>query len=291
MKTELKKLDNNKRQINIELPAETVKNKFEEVFKKIGEKAKVPGFRPGHVPKDILEKHFTPEANQQVLNELIPDAYNQAVEKEKLEVLEVPKILDVKLERASLSFKAEVEVMPEITVKNYKGLKINFQKAAVTADEVKRHIDSFKESRKIDTLDEKLARTLGYPDVAELEKAVERQLFMQKENQERQKIENQVLDQLNKGLDFPLPNPLVEKQLQDLLRRAKIELAMKGFPKDKIEEQEKTMIAELEPEAKKQVKTYLILSTIAKKENITQDDHMPAHVMEFLFKEGDWNIT
>jgi len=65
-------------------------------------------------------------------------------------------------------------------------------------------------------------------------------------------------------------------------------MALKGIGRDKIEEQEKLLLNELEPEAKKQVKIYLTLAEIAKRENITQDDSMPRRVMEFLLREADW---
>ena len=73
-----------------------------------------------------------------------------------------------------------------------------------------------------------------------------------------------------------------------MLRQAKLDLVLKGIPREKIDEEEKKMLGELEPEAKKQVKVYLVLAEIAKKENIPQGDHMPRQVMEFLLKEADW---
>ena len=117
-----------KREISVEVSGDIVKNKFEDVFKKIGKEAKVPGFRPGHAPRDILEKHFSSMRNELVLKELIPDVYNQAIEKEALDVIELPNISDVKLDRNTLSFKATVEVRPEIALKNYKGIKVNYKK-------------------------------------------------------------------------------------------------------------------------------------------------------------------
>ncbi|MFA6218061.1 MAG: trigger factor [Candidatus Omnitrophota bacterium] len=291
MKTEVKKLEGSKREITIEVSDDTVKNKFEEVFKRIGEKAKVPGFRPGHIPRDILEKHFSGDAHHQVMNELIPDVYTKAVEKEGLEVLEVPHVSDVKLDRKTLSFKAQVEVMPEINLKAYKGITVKYQKAAVSADDLKRHMDSLKESRKIDTMDDSFAKAMGFPSLAELEKAIERQMLIQKENLQRQKVENQLIEHLGKGMDLKLPQSLVDKQLQDLLRQAKMDLAMKGFPKDKIAEQEKVMVEKLTPEARKQVEVYLLLAAVAKKENIALDEHMPQRVVELLFKEADWQVS
>ena len=290
MKTEVKKLDSTKCEIKVEVSGELVKNKFQEVFAQIAKEAKVPGFRPGKAPRDVLEKHYASSVHEQVLKELVPDVYNQAIEAEKLDVIELPQITDVRLDRSNLSFKATVEVTPEIAVKNYKNQQINYKVVSVSSDEVNRQIDSVKESHKEQTLDDKFSRSLGYPNLNELKKAVERQIFITKENQERQRIENELIENVTKGLEFKLPGALVERQTQDMLRQTKIDLAMKGLPRDKIEEQEKLLLEGIQPEAAKQVKVYLILSQIAKKENIAIDDHMPAKVMEFLLREANWQL-
>jgi len=290
MKTEVKKLDSTKCELNVAVSGETVKNKFEAVFTQIAKEAKVPGFRPGKAPRDVLEKHYASVVHEQVLKELVPDVYNQAIEAEKLDVIELPQITDVKLDRSNLSFKAVVEITPEIAIKNYKNQKINFKKVYVSADEIKRHIDSIKESRKADAIDDKFVRSLGYPNMAELEKAVERQIFITKENQERARIENELIEKITKDLEFKVPQGLVQRQTQDMLRQTKIDLAMKGVAREKIEEQEKLLLDGIAPEAKKQVKVYLVLSQIAKKENIPIDDHMPRKVMEFLLREADWQV-
>ena len=288
MKTEVKKLDGSKCEINVAVSGELVKNKFEEVFSQVAKDAKVPGFRPGKAPRDVLEKHYAAVVHEQVLKELVPDVYNQAISSEKLDVIALPQIADVKLDRGNLSFKATVELTPEIVLKNYKQQKINFQVATVSEAEIKRQIDSLKESRKAEVVDDKFSRGLGYPSLDLLEKAVARQLLATKENQERQRIENTLLDNIMQGLEFKLPQGLVERQTQDMLRQAKIDLAMKGLPRDKIEEQEKMILENITPEAKKQVKVYLVLAAIAKKEGIIIDDQMPSKVMEILLTQADW---
>jgi FKBP-type peptidyl-prolyl cis-trans isomerase (trigger factor) len=288
MKSEVKRINESNVEILIEADGESVKNKFEDVFVRIGKEAKVKGFRPGHVPRDIIEKQFSSHAQEQVLKEMVPDLYSQVIEKEKIEAIEMPQITDIKIERTALSFKAVVELSPEITVKDYKGLTIEYQNISVEADEVKRNIDSLKEMRKADAIDDNFAKMLGYPSLDELKKVVQWQLGMQKENLQRQKIENQVIEQITKGLDFKLPRSMVAKQLDHLLRQAKIDLALKGVIKEKIAEKESTLVQELEPEANRQVRIYLILSSIAKKENIPADDSLPQKVMELLFKEAVW---
>lgn len=288
MNTEVKKVDSTKREINIEVSGEIIKNKFEDVFKKVQQEAKVQGFRQGHVPRDIIEKKFSSTIHEQVLKELIPDLYSKAIEKESLDVIDMPNILDVKLDKDKLAFKAEVEVTPEIEVKSYKGIKLDNKNIEVTADEVKRSIDSFKESRKADCIDDGFARSLGYPDLAVFKKVVEMQITIQKYNQNHKRLEDKIIEHITKDLDFKIPDVLVNRQLSEMMRQAKIDMAIKGISADKAHEQEKLLLEELSPVAKKQVKVYLVLSRIAKLENIPQDDNMAQKVIELLFKLADW---
>jgi FKBP-type peptidyl-prolyl cis-trans isomerase (trigger factor) len=290
MKTEVKKIDTTKREISIAVTGETLKNKFEEVYKKIGQEAKVPGFRPGNAPRDILEKHFSSQVRQRVIEELIPDVYSKAVEKEGLEVIDLPNISEVRLDNQAeaLSFKATVEVRPEINLKGYKKIKVNYKKTAVALDEIKRHLEALKEARKVDSLDDNFAKRLGYAALSELEKAIEKQIFMQKDNLQRQKIENEMLQDLTKDLDFKIPDSLIKRQLEDLVRQTKLDLALKGVAREEIEAEVEKLRQDLGPQAKKQVKIYLVLAEIAKRENIAMDDHMPHQVIEFLLQEADW---
>lgn len=288
IKIDVKKIDSTKREINIEVTGERVKNKFEDAFKKISLNAKVPGFRVGHLPRDILEKNFSSHAQESVLKELIPDVYEEAVKNEGLEVIDLPEISEVKLERTRLSFKATVEINPLIELKNYKKIKVEYKKIEVTPDEIKRSLENLKESRKVDNLDDNFAKGVGYPSLRVLEKAMERQIFIQKENQQKQRIENEIIGNIIKDLNFKIPQTLVNRQLQDLVRQAKVNLALKGVPSGKIDERQKELSKELEPEARQQVKVYLVLAEIAKRENIPSDEHMPQRVMEFLLKEADW---
>jgi FKBP-type peptidyl-prolyl cis-trans isomerase (trigger factor) len=291
MKTEVKKLDSSKMEISISVEGEIIKNKFEDVFKRIGQEARIKGFRPGHAPRDILEKEFSGLAHEQVLKELIPELYEQAVTKEALAVIDVPEVSEVKLDRGSLSFKAQVEITPETGVKDYKGIKIEYKKISVSDDEIKRNIDSLKESRKADALDDSFARSLGYPDLNELKEAASRQIAGQKANSLRQDVERQVIEGLTKGLDFKVPQTMVAKQLEELVRQARVELALRGMAKEVIAQQEEALRKEFLPQAQSQVKVYLVLAEIAKKEGLAADDNMSQKVMEFLFKEASWNIV
>ncbi|KPK97065.1 MAG: hypothetical protein AMJ95_11095 [Omnitrophica WOR_2 bacterium SM23_72] len=290
MKTEIKKIDATKREMNVEVSGDIVKNKFEDVFTRISKSAKVAGFRPGHAPRDILEKHYGSRAHEQVIKELVPDIYHEAIQKEGLDVIDYPEISEVKLERERLVFKATFEISPEIAVEDYKGIKVSSKEIRVEADEIKRTLDSLKESSNRDAADDSLAKSLGYPNLAELEKALEKQIFLQKDNEERRRIENSLIEEILKDLNFKTPESMVSRHLKDLVRQSKVNLAMKGVPREKIDEQEDTLSKELRPAAEKQVRVYLVLAAIAKKENMPLDDHMSRRVVEFLLREADWEV-
>jgi len=287
-KSEVKKLDNTKRQIDIEVSGERIKNKFEEAFKEISKSAKIPGFRPGTAPRDILEKNFSRHAEELVLKNLIPEVYDEVVKAQNLDVIEMPQVTDVHIQRDLLKFKATVEVMPEVQLEKYKGVKVNYTKIEATADDLKRDLDALKESRKIDNLDDRFAKSIGYPDLAELKAALERQIFIRKENQQRQRIEKGLIEALTKDLDLKVPQAMVNRHLEEMLRQGKVNLALKGVDRQEIEKQEKQLRTQLEPEAKNQVKTYLVLAHIAKKEKMEINDQMPQRVIEFLLREADW---
>ncbi len=288
-KSEIKKLDGTKRQIDIEVSGERIKNKFEEAFVEISKSAKVPGFRPGHAPRDILEKNFSRHAQELVLKNLIPEVYDEVVKAQALDVVEMPQVTDVHIKQDELKFTATVEVMPEIQLKKYKGLRVNYKKIEVGADELKRDLDALKESRKIDSIDDRFARSIGYPDLAELKAALERQIFIRKENQQRQRIEKDLIEGLTKDLDLKIPQVMVSRHQEEMLRQAKVNLAMKGVERQEIDKQEKQLRQQLEPEAKRQVRDYLVLAHIAKKESIEINDQMPQKVIELLFREADWH--
>ena len=288
MKINVKKIDQNKRQLTVEVNGEIVTKKFEDVYAQIAKDARVPGFRPGKAPRDILEKHYSGIAHEEVLKSLIPEIYGQAVDSEKLDVVDLPQVSDVKLDKDNLSFTATVEIKPEIAIKDYKGIKINYKDIEVTAEQVKAKLDSIKESRKIETIDSALARSLGYPTVADMEKALGSQIYLQKENEQRIKIEEEIIKHLIGAANFNLPSSLVERQLSEMVSHAKVELALRGVSEEEIKNQESKLREQLKPQAEERVKIYLTLETIAKKENIALTEQMPSRTMEFLLREASW---
>lgn len=288
MKVEAKKIDAGKVQLDIEVPAESVKQKFDQVYEKLGKEAKIPGFRPGKVPRDILEKHHGRLAREELIKNLIPEAYRDSLEKEKISAVELPEISGVKLESNILSFKAVVEVRPEINVKDYRHMKLKYKKITVNQDEIEKALNNLKEMHKAQVIDERFARSLGYRTVEEIHAATERQLLVQKENDQRYHLQENLLKEILAKVNFRIPPSLIQRRLEELVYEAKIQLLRRGIAQEQVASKEEELKRELRPEAESQVKTFLVLEEIAKKENIPQDEHMSQRVIEFLLGEADW---
>jgi FKBP-type peptidyl-prolyl cis-trans isomerase (trigger factor) len=291
MKTEIKKVDKHKRKISVEIGAEAVSRKLEDVYNRIAKDAQVPGFRKGKAPRDVLEKHYKDFASQEIIKELVPESYNQAIEREALNVLHYPQISEVKLDNGILSFNALVEVKPEIIFKkDYKGIKVEYKRQEVSAQDLKHRLDALKESRKLDKLDDDFARGLGYPSLDDLESTMNKQIYLENENRQRIKMEEAVVNFLLENTTFDTPASLVQQQLNELVERQKIDLVLRGVPKEKVEEQEGTLRKNLQAQSERQVRVYLILEEISKQEKISGDKEMPQRVLEFILKSAKWQV-
>ncbi len=148
MKINLKRAKDCKVQMSVEVDAQTVEIRYLEIMKEFQRAARIPGFREGKAPVELVEKRYKDEARDEVLKSLIPEIYHQSIETEKLSPVSLPKISEVKYERGQkLAFYAEFEESPEISLKNYKGISLKRESSEVSADEIEKGIQSFLESR------------------------------------------------------------------------------------------------------------------------------------------------
>jgi trigger factor len=130
----------------IEVPKETIDKAFEEAYNQITKVASMPGFRPGKVPMDLIKKNFVKEAKKEVIDRVIPDAYQQAVEEHKIDPIAFPEITDLVFEEGkAMSFKAKVDTRPKFKIKDYKGIQIQKKKPVVKDEDVKKALDNLRE--------------------------------------------------------------------------------------------------------------------------------------------------
>jgi trigger factor len=116
------------KKVSVEIPQERIATKLAEQFKGLRKQATIPGFRPGHAPQKLVEKMFANDVRDQVRGDLIRESYEQALEKNSLQVLGEPEFdnaEEIKLpDDGPLTYSFSVEVQPEFTLPDLANLKV-----------------------------------------------------------------------------------------------------------------------------------------------------------------------
>lgn len=148
MSLQVEKLEHNMAKLTIEVPAEELEKALETAYQKNKNKISVPGFRKGKVPRNMIEKMYGPAIfYEDAANELIPNAYEKALDECEEEIVSAPKIDVTQIEKGKdFIFTAEVAVKPEVTLGKYKGIKVDEADLAVTEEEINAQIEKEREN-------------------------------------------------------------------------------------------------------------------------------------------------
>ena len=182
MKARVKHLDKTSYLFEVEIPPETVKNTLEEVYREIRKGARIPGYRVGSAPQDLLEKYHSKTAEEEALKILIPEGYSKALQDSKINPVTMPEITDVSFDKSKkLTFKAKVESRPDIKVKNYRGIKVKRKKISVSQSEIDAALKQIREmNAQFVLVEEKRPVAKGDYTICDVEAFIEGKLISKK---------------------------------------------------------------------------------------------------------------
>jgi trigger factor len=152
MKTELVDVSPTRKEIKIEIDPAAVREVFDRISDQYVKKARVPGFRPGHAPRSVVRTRFKSEIRAEALQELVPDAVNAAIIEHAPSAIGQP---DVQLDATEalekfgdepLSVSVKVEVLPEVELKEYKGIEATRQTRPIADTDVDEMLEALRES-------------------------------------------------------------------------------------------------------------------------------------------------
>ena len=157
MSLQVEKLEHNMAKLTIE----DVEKALQAAYLKQRAQIGIPGFRKGKVPRQMIEKMYGPEVfYEEAANRMVSDAYASAYDECELEISSQPEIDVVQMEKGKpFIFTAEVAIRPEVTLGEYKGLKVDKTSIEVTAEEVDKEIEAERErnARTIEVTDRAVA--------------------------------------------------------------------------------------------------------------------------------------
>jgi trigger factor len=146
-KVDVETVDAVRRRLAVEVPAEEVSAEIEKAYAELGRGAKVRGFRPGRVPRHVLERMFGDRIRAEVFGRLIQHSYAEALEERQIEVVGAPEIVTERAEPgAPLRYSATVEVMPHVVVERYEGLEAERAVPVVTDADVEAFIERLRQA-------------------------------------------------------------------------------------------------------------------------------------------------
>ena len=136
-----------KRKLEFTVPVENVESCFSKNYKKIQKTAKMPGFRQGKIPIETLKQTYQGQAHKAVMDDLFRSFYPQALKANKTYPAGPPTLLALDLEEGkACKFLLEVEVHPEVQVKNYTNLELKKRTISIKEENVSETLEKLRQS-------------------------------------------------------------------------------------------------------------------------------------------------
>lgn len=136
-----------RQEINYVVNGEAWTKAQDEAFKKLNKKAKIDGFRPGKAPRSMYEKNYgAASIYSEAMNTLLDEKYKEIITKDKIFPIIEPIVNIVKIDEKELEVNIVLVTEPEVTLGEYKNLKVKKEKVKVTKEEVEHEIHHLVEN-------------------------------------------------------------------------------------------------------------------------------------------------
>lgn len=145
MKSEIKILSDCKREIELEIETEEVTKELEKIVAQFSIRTKIPGFRPGKAPKNLIKQKFYPEIKESLINSLVPKALNSEFKAQNLNPVGMPVVNDIYFKEGEpLRIKAQFEILPGFKLPEYKKIKVKEKQISVSEQEVNQSLEELQ---------------------------------------------------------------------------------------------------------------------------------------------------
>jgi len=135
-----------RKKLSFEIPWNEVKDELDNVYREVGKKAKIKGFRPGKIPRQVLEKYFKEHVEEETISNIINKYYWQGIDERKMSPLSQPDVDQQGIkENTPFSFSASFEIEPQFEPQGYKGMELEKEKIAITDDDLTSRLNQIKQ--------------------------------------------------------------------------------------------------------------------------------------------------
>ncbi len=288
------------------------------VIKEFKKDANIAGFRKGKAPENLIQQKYAQNIHEETLHRATQDAFEKAAKGYDLHMVGPFEVSKADFDEAKgLEIEAQVEVEPHFELAPYTDIPLKREKIEVTQEDMDKALKQLQESmaqmvpakegeekeRQVPEINDDLAKDVGFESLEKLNEQVKTRLQEQKEQEQNQRLESDLSQELLKKHTFEVPASLVTKQQERIEKDFKQRLLYSGVPEDKMQEELDKIKDKMNKTALDGVKFNFIIQQIALKEKIevTQDELVgqvwqlsqqwrkdPAEVQKIIEKDKMW---
>jgi trigger factor len=145
MKVAVESLDRVRKNVEVILDAEKVDELLEGIYQSLKKQAKIKGFRPGKVPKSVIQAYYKDFIDDELKRKMVEATMGQALSETDVRPVTEPRVEFLEKDD-KLGYKLECEVIPEFDLPAYEGIKVEVAPIKVTDDEIARRIEAMRET-------------------------------------------------------------------------------------------------------------------------------------------------
>jgi FKBP-type peptidyl-prolyl cis-trans isomerase (trigger factor) len=302
IKTEITPLDKSLLKIAVVIPEEDLTPFRDQAIKHLNEHTEIAGFRPGHIPADVLEKKVGEDKLfQEMAHEAVNHFYPEIIQNNKINPLGRPEIIITKLAKGNpLEFSITTAVMPEITLPDYKKIAEEVkaetpEATGPTPEEINSVLEELRKSRAVKQdlinkdgiednkpdsnlvlpdLNDDFAKSVGpFETLDDLKTKIGENLATEKELAAKEKRRLAILEAIGAKIEVSIPELLVNHETHKMLHELEYEIAKMGLKLDDylkhINKTRDELTTTWHDEALKRVKLGLVTNAIIEAEKIT----------------------
>tara|TARA_Y100000746_G_scaffold204909_1_gene191749 strand:- start:1 stop:1305 length:1305 start_codon:yes stop_codon:yes gene_type:complete len=144
----VKKQKELKREVKVSVPSSFVEAKKMQRFEQIAKTAKLPGFRPGKAPINIIQSQYGNQVNQEILSDVLESTYVEAVTEKELKPAGPPEVsIDQFVDGSEFKYTATIEVFPEFKLKGIDKIKLDRPSTTVKQSDINEMIENLQKQR------------------------------------------------------------------------------------------------------------------------------------------------
>ena len=131
--------------LRVEIPSNQLKEERLKIIRAFGNQARIRGFRPGKVPRTVIEKRFGEQISAELEQRMMQNALNEAAEKEDLRIINANPPEDaVHHPDGTLAFSSVLTIAPEFELPEYKGISLEIPDRSITEEDIQNELQNIR---------------------------------------------------------------------------------------------------------------------------------------------------